>query len=292
MKKYGLLGYPLKHTMSPPIHKRLFELEGVSDFSYELMEIPEETLKTEVDRCLNLDGFNITIPHKVNIIGYIDELADSANRYNSVNCVKNDNGKHIGYNTDCDGFLRSIRAAGGNISGNVLQCGCGGVGRMIAIECIREGARLTVSVPEGFENTVDPVKKYAADNVFSPDIKVVHPEETASLGSFDTLINASPVGMFPKVDACPVSEETIKKCGFVFDVIYNRAFPTAAAWQCWYGRRWWLMRYGAAQNMTTLISKSLLPICTGLWRNRREQTFFQRLCPCRPPAGNACDQQV
>lgn len=221
MKKYGLLGYPLKHTMSPPIHKRLFELEGVSDFSYELMEIPEETLKTEVDRCLNLDGFNITIPHKVNIIGYIDELADSAKRYNSVNCVKNEGGRHIGYNTDCDGFLRSIEAAGGNISGNVLQCGCGGVGRMIAIECIRAGARLTVSVPEGFENTVDPVKKYAADNGFSTDIKVIHPEETASLGSFDILINASPVGMFPKVDACPVSEEIIKKCGFVFDVIYN-----------------------------------------------------------------------
>lgn len=221
MKKYGLLGYPLKHTMSPPIHERLFALEGVIDFSYELMEIPEEDLKSGIDRLLALDGFNITIPHKGNIIGYIDEMADSAKRYNSVNCVANKDGKHIGYNTDCDGFLRSIEAAGGKISGDVLQCGCGGVGRMIAIECVRAGARLTVSVPEGFEDTVEPVKKYARDNGFSDDIKVVHPHETGSLGSFDALINASPVGMFPKVDACPVGEEVIKKCGFVFDVIYN-----------------------------------------------------------------------
>ena len=126
---------------------------------------------------------------------------------------------YIGYNTDCDGFLRSIEAAGGKLDGTVLQCGCGGVGRMIAIECVRHGAKLTVSVPEGFEDTVEPVKEYARANGFSDDIKVVHPNEIE--GKFDTLINASPVGMFPKVENCPVTEDIIANCGFVFDVIYN-----------------------------------------------------------------------
>ena len=219
MKHYGLLGFPLRHTMSPPIHQRLFELEGVSDFDYTLKEYSPEELSEKISDVLALDGFNITIPHKVEIIKYIDELADSAKRYNSVNCVVKKDGKYIGYNTDCDGFLRSIEAAGGKLDGTVLQCGCGGVGRMIAIECVRHGAKLTVSVPEGFEDTVEPVKEYARANGFSDDIKVVHPNEIK--GKFDTLINASPVGMFPKIENCPVTEDIIANCGFVFDVIYN-----------------------------------------------------------------------
>ncbi len=219
MKHYGLLGFPLKHTMSPPIHQRLFELEGVSDFDYTLKEYSPEELSEKISDVLALDGFNITIPHKVEIIKYIDELADSAKRYNSVNCVVKKDGRYVGYNTDCDGFLRSIEAAGGKLDGTILQCGCGGVGRMIAIECVRHGAKLTVSVPEGFEDTVEPVKEYARANGFSDDIKVVHPSEIE--GKFDTLINASPVGMFPKVENCPVTEDIIANCGFVFDVIYN-----------------------------------------------------------------------
>jgi len=78
MKHYGLLGYPLKHTMSPPIHQRLFELEGVSDFDYTLKEYSPEELPEKIGDVLALDGFNITIPHKVAIIDHIDELADSA----------------------------------------------------------------------------------------------------------------------------------------------------------------------------------------------------------------------
>ncbi len=220
MNKYGLLGFPLGHTMSPPIHKRLFELEGVTDFDYSLFEISEEDLDSRKDELLSLRGFNITIPHKGNIMKYLDELDSSAQRYSSVNCVVNRDGRHIGYNTDCDGFLRSCEAAGGSLSGSVLQCGCGGVGRMIAIECLRHGADLTVSVMKGFEDTVEPVREYARANGIDKPINVVYPD-TIEIKHYDTLINATPVGMFPKTDACPVSADIIKDTGFVFDVIYN-----------------------------------------------------------------------
>ena len=92
MKRYGLLGYPLKHTMSPPIHKRLFELDGLDGTNYELKEYSSEELPCRIDDLMALDGFNVTIPHKVEIIKYLDELGDSAKRYDSVNCV----GKKIG----------------------------------------------------------------------------------------------------------------------------------------------------------------------------------------------------
>ncbi len=219
MKKYALLGYPLGHTMSPQIHRKLFEAEGISDFEYTIEETPPEKLEEESGKLLAMNGFNVTIPYKVDIIKYLDKLDPSAERYGAVNCVSSVNGVHTGYNTDCDGFLRSLKAAGASLGGKVLQCGCGGVGRMIAIEAIRHGADITLSVLPGFEETAAPVKEYAEKNGLKSKIDVIHPDEIS--GSFDLLINASPVGMFPKVENCPVSEDTVKRCGFVFDVIYN-----------------------------------------------------------------------
>lgn len=218
MEKYAILGYPLKHTMSPPIHKRLFELEGKAA-EYEICEIPPEQLEEKAAYLNSLGGYNITIPFKVDIIKYIDELDESAKRYNSVNCVVNRGGKTTGYNTDCYGFLRSIEAGGASLSGKVLQIGCGGVGRMMATEAALHGADLTVVVlPEfvkGAEDTAADILKL----VPNAKIKVITHDLTD--GEFDLLVNASPVGMFPKTDECPVTERVIKSCKSVFEVIYN-----------------------------------------------------------------------
>lgn len=218
MEKYAILGYPLKHTMSPPIHKRLFELEGKTA-EYEICEYPPEALAGKAAYLNSLGGYNITIPFKVDIIKYLDELDESAKRYNSVNCVVNRGGKTTGYNTDCYGFLRSLEAGGASLSGKVLQIGCGGVGRMMATEAALHGADLTVVVlPEfvkGAEDTAADILKL----VPNAKIRVVTHDKID--GEFDLLVNASPVGMFPKVDECPVTEQVIKSCKSVFEVIYN-----------------------------------------------------------------------
>lgn len=220
MKNFGVLGFPLKHTMSPPIHKRLFALSGISDFNYDILEISPDDLDKKSSELLEMEGFNVTIPYKIEIIKYLDELHPSAERYSSVNCVLKQGNKHIGYNTDCDGFLHTVNSLGENIlSGNILQCGCGGVGRMAAIETVRSGGNLTLSLLEGFENTADPVKEYAGSHNCKGKITIVHPDEIK--GNFDLIINASPVGMFPKVDACPVTEEVVCSCRNVFDIVYN-----------------------------------------------------------------------
>lgn len=219
MAKYGLLGYPLGHTMSPAIHKRLFELDGITDAEYGLYEIPPEKLADRASELNSLGGYNITIPFKVDIIGHIDGLDDSAKRYNSVNCVSVRDGKTTGYNTDCVGFLRALEAGGGRLDGRVLQIGCGGVGRMIATEAALHGADLTiVALPEfvaGAEEVASEIRK------MKPDAKITVITHDKISGEFDLLINASPVGMYPKVEGCPVSEAVIKSCKCVFDVIYN-----------------------------------------------------------------------
>lgn len=219
MSKYALLGYPLGHTMSPPIHKRLFELDGRPDAEYEVCEIPPEQLDSKSEYLNSLDGYNITIPYKVDIISHLDELDESAKRYNSVNCVVNRNGKNIGFNTDCAGFLHSLEAGGAKLGGRVLQIGCGGVGRMMATEAALHGADLTIVALPEFIVGAEEVAKEAAKLNPSAKINVITHDKIS--GNFDLLMNASPVGMYPKTDDCPVSEDVVKNCKYVFEVIYN-----------------------------------------------------------------------
>ncbi len=217
MDKYGLIGHPLGHSMSPLIHNKLFALSGIEDYSYELIDIAPEKLAESEDMLRELKGFNITIPHKTAIIPMTDKLGESAERYNSVNCVSNDNGVMTGYNTDCDGFLRSAELL--PLSGKVLLVGCGGVGRMIAIEAALHGAELTIAVLPDAVKTAQLVMAEILSKCGGASVKICLVSEIE--GSFDLLVNATPVGMYPKIDACPVSDEIIENCLSFFDVIYN-----------------------------------------------------------------------
>lgn len=218
MNKYTLIGHPLGHSMSPMIHEGLFKLKG-KDCPYDLTDIAPENLSSKADFLRSLSGFNITIPHKVAVIDLIDEMAESAERYNSVNCVSNQNGKLVGYNTDCDGFLLSVNSLNMPLDKNVLLIGCGGVGRMIAVETVRHGGKLTVAhIPEALE-MAENLKAELMEKYPDATVKTVNMNEIS--GKFDMLINASPVGMYPKTENCPVSDEIISNCGCVFDVVYN-----------------------------------------------------------------------
>ncbi|MBO5164847.1 MAG: shikimate dehydrogenase [Ruminococcus sp.] len=217
MDKYGLIGHPLGHSMSPLIHEKLFALSGITDYSYELIDIAPEELSAKNELLRELKGFNITIPHKTAIIPMTDKLGESALRYNSVNCVSNDNGIMTGYNTDCDGFLRSAELL--PLGGNVLLLGCGGVGRMIAIEAALHGAELTIAVIPQDIKTAQLVMAEILSKCEDASVRICLVSEIE--GQFDLMINATPVGMFPKTNACAVSDEVIESCLSFFDVIYN-----------------------------------------------------------------------
>ncbi len=185
--------------------------------SYTLTDIAPEHLEGKEPFLRSLQGFNITIPHKMAIIPMVDELDESAKRYNSVNCVANQNGKLVGYNTDCDGFTMSVKDY--PMDGKVLLIGCGGVGRMIATEALRHGADLTIGIIPQDKELVEEFIREAKQTM--PDAKVQYAVTADIHDKFDVIINASPVGMFPKVDACPVSDELIDGADYFFDVIYN-----------------------------------------------------------------------
>lgn len=218
MQKYTLIGHPLGHSMSPFIHDELFKLSGI-EASYDCTDIPSDDFENRMADLKKLNGYNITIPYKRDIIPFTDILDESAKRYNSVNCVHNIDGKAVGYNTDCDGFLLSVKAKSLALSERVLLVGCGGVGRMMAIEAALHGADLTIGIiPEAASAAAALTDEI---HFLAPDCKVQVNLIDSVTGSFDLIINASPVGMYPKVDNCPVSVELVGRCGGVFDAVYN-----------------------------------------------------------------------
>ncbi|MBR6624501.1 MAG: shikimate dehydrogenase [Ruminococcus sp.] len=217
MNKFALTGHPLGHSMSPLIHDRLFALSGFDAEPYQLLDIAPEDIPSSRDVFAEYLGMNVTIPHKQAVISLMDELGDSAKRYSSVNCIKNDNGRLIGYNTDCDGFLRSVELL--PISGKVVVLGCGGVGRMMAIETALHGGALTLAIrPDDIKKAqilmAEILEKCSGASVKIADISALD-------GSYDLLVNATPVGMFPKTNACAVSDKVIENSLSFFDAVYN-----------------------------------------------------------------------
>ena len=216
-KKYGLIGYPLGHTISPYIHSELFKIKGVSA-TYKAVEISPDDLRENVSLLNDFDGFNVTIPHKNSIIKELDFIDEISKLYGSVNTVKKENGKFYGYNTDAYGFLQGIDRADLNLSGNVFVYGYGGVARTIAFECVKKGCNVTLGVREGMRERAQPLQSEIYDKLKAHvDIKEIY-----SLSQkYDLFINATPVGMYPKCDASPLTKEQVCLFGGVFDTIYN-----------------------------------------------------------------------
>lgn len=219
MNKYGLIGHPLGHSMSPLIHEKLFALSGITDYSYELIDIAPENLRAEESMLKELKGFNITIPHKIAVIPMTNKMDESALRYTSVNCISNDNGIMTGYNTDCFGFVLSAENENLPLNKKALLLGCGGVGRMIATELVMHGADLTIAVIPQDVKIAEAAVAEILEIYENAEIGICLISEIE--GEYDLLVNATPVGMYPKCDACAVSDDVIAKCGSVFDVIYN-----------------------------------------------------------------------
>ena len=218
-KHYAVIGHPIGHTMSPFIHKRLFELSGI-DADYGIIDIAPENLATVyTEKLKKLDGYNITIPHKQNIIPLLDEIDDKAKMYGSVNTVLNRDGIAKGFTTDPDGFIKAIEAAGIKLEGRIMILGCGGVARTMAYEIALRGLEFEFAVRRADVGAagllcLDITKKI-------PDSKVSFGLIDQISGNVDVLINATPIGMYPNCDDQPIHNCAIGRCKSVFDAVYN-----------------------------------------------------------------------
>lgn len=217
-KEYAVIGHPIGHTMSPFIHKRLFQLSGI-DANYSVIDItPENLEKDYTEKLSKLDGFNITIPHKSAIIPYLSSLDKKAEMYGSVNTVTN--GK--GYTTDPDGFLQALKANDIPLDGCVVIVGTGGVARTMAFEAAKAGADITIAVRHEDIHMVSALACEIMTKTIHPSISTCYIDRLQNFDkNIDLLVNATPLGMYPNVDNMPVDEDIIKNCKAVFDAVYN-----------------------------------------------------------------------
>ncbi len=215
--KFALIGHPLGHSASPFIHEKLFKLNGI-DASYVCHEVTPDTLDVK-SIMREFDGINVTIPHKTAVIPALNRLCGKAEYLKTVNTIKKQDGGLFGYNTDADGFLKSLELSNITLSGRVLICGAGGTSRMFATLAAKHGCDVSIAVrPHGID------KAYALKsdimNDFGAKINIFENDKVN--GEFDLLLNGTPSGMYPKnIGTLPVSKNVISNCKAVFDAVYN-----------------------------------------------------------------------
>lgn len=216
-QKFAVIGHPIGHSMSPFIHKRLFNLKRI-EVEYSALDIAPDNLKDEINGSLaSLTGFNVTIPHKELVIPFMDNIDDSAKKYNAVNCVKRENGKLYAYSTDAYGFTEALKANNVPLKGNVLILGSGGAARTLAREAADNGCSVTIAVRLSDLEKAAELKDWLIENGGKATVARI---ETI-YGDFDLLINATPVGMYPNTDAMAVSKSQLMCCKALFDAVYN-----------------------------------------------------------------------
>jgi shikimate dehydrogenase len=218
---YGVFGNPIRHSMSPIMLNRAFA-EMAIPAVYTAFEVKAEQLQDAIQgvKALNIKGINVTIPHKVEIMRYLDELDDHALRIGAVNTVVHHDGKLIGYNTDGIGYTRSLKEETGcTLQGKrVLIIGAGGASRGIAYALAQEGLdRMYVA-----NRSLDKATQLAESLRGYTDTRSLGIEQVqAVLPEVDVIVNTTSVGMYPHTQEVPIPTEGINAQHLVSDVIYN-----------------------------------------------------------------------
>lgn len=219
----GIIGDPVEHTMSPAMHNAAFKKLGL-DYVYLPFRVTKEELGRAIDgiRALNIRGLNVTLPHKVAVSQFLDELDTPAEKIGAINTIVNRNGVLKGYNTDATGFLRALLERGIDPKGKrVVILGAGGASRAISFILAERGARLVI-----LNRTWDKAKLCAdrISGLFQNEVaalKLNRENLMTALSQADILVNTTSLGMDPDINQTPVAANLLKPALVVFDIVYN-----------------------------------------------------------------------
>ena len=209
MKRFAVIGDPIAHTLSPNLHQEVYrQLE--LDASFEQIHVTPNSLDSFINSN-KLDGFNVTIPHKLSIIPFLKGLNEAAKTIGAVNCVHN--GK--GYNTDWIGFLKAMELNGVHLNGkDCTILGAGGAARAIAYGLVQADVN-SILISNRTQTKADQLLDW---------INSIFPTNFQSKNS-DIIINCTPLGMWPDTESMPEFE--IQNGQILADTIYN---PLETAW--------------------------------------------------------------
>ena len=208
MRKYGLIGKTLQHSFSKSYFEKKFETEGIKDCSYNNYALQSIHDFTSLLSNENLLGLNVTIPYKEAVIPFLDEIDSEAKAIAAVNCIKIQNGKTKGYNTDVYGFAQSIKPFLDNRHERALILGTGGASKAVAY------ALKKVGVEVYFVST-----KPDSD---LPNIFLYRQLSEQIFKAFKLTVNCTPLGTYPNIDAAPeLPYQFLTPDHFVYDLVYN-----------------------------------------------------------------------
>ena len=215
----GLIGHPVEHSFSPPMHNAAFEKLNM-DYAYVAFDVNPCDLESAINgaEALNIKGFNVTIPHKIEVMKYLDEIDEIAQLIGAVNTIDFKNLK--GYNTDGIGAVKAIEEVTSIKNKNVLIAGAGGASRAISFYIAKYGA----SNLKILNRNIDKAQKLASDVSNSGLIENVNFDsiKNMDLSDVDILINTTPVGMHPNIDDVPIAQACdMHEDLVVFDAVYN-----------------------------------------------------------------------
>jgi len=225
-KLTGVFGYPVKHSLSPVFQNAGYQYLKL-DYIYIPLEVEPKNLEKAVEslRIFNFIGVNVTIPHKKNIVSFLDELDEEAKLLGVVNTIHNKNGKLKGYSTDGKGFIRSLKEDGKFLPENktVLILGAGGSSYAITGALIKEKIKKIFICNRTEEKSIL-LKKHLKENFRFENVEVVkfsERNEKFLWKDIDLVVNTTSVGM-KEGDICLIEKENLHYGIFVYDIIYNR----------------------------------------------------------------------
>lgn len=207
---YGLIGEKLGHSFSPTINGLVLKKINANGV-YNLFEVKKGNLKEAVNglKVLGCSGANVTIPYKIEVMKYLDEISEEASKVGAVNTIVFGGDRLKGYNTDYFGFgltLQKYKINVKNQSAYIL--GTGGASKAVLRYLADNGIKAMTYVSRNASETL------------KNDIAVISYEELKK-HSGDMIINCTPCGMYPAVDNCPVDKEVLSKFNTAVDLIYN-----------------------------------------------------------------------
>lgn len=216
-KKFGLIGHPLGHSMSAVMHNAAFKYLNLP-YIYELFDILPEQIENFLKNT-KLNGLNVTIPYKPQVIPFLDKIDKTAEQMGSVNTIKIENEK-TGYTTDGIGCVRAFTS--NNITlrdKKIFIIGAGGASRSIIFTLVNEGAELTLSnrTKEKALEIIKEIKDKLNKEVFFAENEDI----VEILKKSDILINTTSVGMHPNENEMPIDKKFLHKNLIVMDIVYN-----------------------------------------------------------------------
>lgn len=218
---YAVIGDPIAQSKSPIMHNRAFAELGI-EAQYRAFLVQEAELESfiaEVRAC-QIAGLNVTIPHKLNVMNYVDEIDADAKELGAVNTIVNDNGRLIGFNTDGIGYVRSLKeeAIASLQNKEIVVIGAGGAARGIVHALLKEQpASITV-----VNRTLDRAEQLVASLHHQDELRADSMEQLPQLcATADVVINTTSVGMYPNGDEQPAQGSWLKAGAVASDLIYN-----------------------------------------------------------------------